>query len=208
VNNFGPVVTDIESHLHAGHPYREADLIGWVHEGTHGINADLRSKFRCPCFYVLNNRVVRIQHEPATTITRVSRLVPISLRGAVYKSYLIDSRQYWEHQPSYLWDEWVAYTNGAEARRQLAIHERGETVEHMMEFCVYSACVAWSAKSDDPQIRFFIMWQIERSLSICRASGIRNTYFVRLRASPDAEVLRVYMRNYFGVKWTLETLGF
>ena len=208
VTNFDSVINDIESHLPANHPYWDRDPITFTHEGTHGINSQLRNLFGKPGFYLLDNRAVVLNREPLTTLTLVSRLVPVSLRGDVYNLYLIQSRRWWENQPSYLFDEWTAYTNGAEARRQLAIHERAETVRYMLEFCVYSTCVPWAAKSDDPQVRSFLMWQIERSLRISKASGISSRYLILLRVSTDATELRLYMRDYFGFHWTKEVLGF
>ncbi len=208
VGNLDPTVADIESHLPAGHPYRDADKITWVHEGTHGINAQLRNEFHCPGFYILDNRAVLLKEEPRTTLTQVAKRVPVSLRGDVYNLYLLQSRQWWENEPSYVFDEFVAYTNGADARRLLAIHIRQETVRYMVEFCVYSTCVPWSAKSNDPQVRAFIMWQIERSMKVHKASGIKSQYLDRLRNSSDATELRVYMRDYFGPHFTREVLGF
>ncbi len=208
VGNLNGIVADIESHLQAGHPYQDSDLITWVHEGTHGINADLRNKFRRPGFYVLNNRAILLKEEPRTTLTRVSRLVPVSLRGGVYNLYLIESRQWWENEPSYVWDEFVAYTNGADARRQLHIRGRQETIRYMLEFIVYSSCVTKSAKSSDKQIRSFLMWQVERSMKLYHASGVKSAYLDRLRKSADATELRVYMRDYFGLEFTRNVLGF
>ncbi len=210
VGNLNGVVADIESHLPVGHPYRDSDLITWVHEGTHGINSQLRNKFRRPSFYVLGNRAILLKEEPRTTLTRVSRLVPVSLRGDVYNLYLLKSRRYWENQPSYLFDEWVAYSNGTEARLFGAdvIYGREETVRYMIEFCVYSTCVAQSSKTTDPQVRAFIMWQIERSIILLRKSRIKSTYLDRLRRAADATELRVYMRDYFGLEFTRKVMGF
>lgn len=210
VGNLNGVVADIESHLPARHPYRDADKITWVHEGTHGINSQLRNEFRRPGFYVLGNRAILLKEEPRTTLTRVSRLVPVSLRGGVYNLYLLESRRWWENQPSYLFDEWVAYTNGTEARLVGAdvVYGREETARYMLEFCVYSTCVPWSAKSDDMQLRNFIMWQIERSMILLRKSRIKSPYLDRLRRSADATELRIYMRDYFGLEFTRNVLGF
>ncbi len=208
VGNLGPVISDTESHLPANLSCLETDVVGTVHYGTHFIHSELREKFRKPCFYVLRNRVVILPKEPATTLTRVSRLVPVSLRGKNYSAYLIESRRWWENQPSYIFDEWVAYTNGSEARWRHAYQPRIDTVKTMIEFCVYSTCVPWSSKSTDPRARAFIMWQIERSMMLLRKSHIRSAYLDRLRKSADATELRVYMRDYFGLEFTRKVMGF
>ncbi len=208
VGNLGPVVADIESHLPVGHPYRDADKITWVHEGTHGINSQLRNLLGKPSFYVLRNRAIVLQENPRGTLSQVSKMVPISLRGEFYQLYLIDSQRWWNNEPEYLWDELVAYTNGAECRRQLQISNRKETVRYAIEMCVYSTCVSRSGKSTDNQTRSFLMWQIERAMKLYKASGIRSTYLDRLRKSADATELRVYMRDYFGLEFTRKVMGF
>ncbi len=208
VGNLSPIIADIESHLPAGHPYRDSDRITWVHEGTHGINSQLRNLYGKPAFYVLRNRAIVLQENPRGTIYQVSKMVPISLRGEIYQLYLIDSQRWWNNEPEYLWDEFCAYTNGAEARRQLHIRDRQETVRYMVESIVYSATVVRAAKSKDKQTRRFLMWQIERSMKLYHASGIRSAYLDRLRRSADATELRVYMRDYFGLEFTRKVLGF
>jgi hypothetical protein len=146
--------------------------------------------------------------QPATTLGAVAAQVPPSLRGDVYGLYLGRRPQWLESQPTYVFDEWVAYTNGADARRQLGIQDRRETVRYALEFCVYATCVPRASRSDDPQMRAFVMWQMERVLKLYKNSGVRSDYLDRLRLDDDAEGLRQYMRDYFGQLWTATTLGF
>lgn len=206
VGNLGPVVSDVESHLPAGHPYRDNDRITWSHEGTHGIAGQLRNKFRQPGFYLLDNRAVLLR-EPATTLSAVAATVPASLRGPVYRLYLIGGQQYWQGEPSYVFDEWVAYANGAQARRRLGIRDRAETVDYMLEFVPYAICVAKASRSADPQTRAFIAWHIERCLAEANGTGRRDT-LDRFRTAPDAEALRQFTRVYLGTEWTRKHLGF
>ncbi len=208
VGNLGPVISDTESHLPKRLSCIEDDVVGTVHYGTHFIHSELREKFRKPCFYVLENRVIVLQENPRGTLSEVSKMVPISLRGEVYQLYLIDSQRWWNNEPEYIWDEFCAYTNGAEARRQLCIRNRQETVRYMVESIVYSTAVVRVAKSKDKQTRAFLMWQIKRAMKIYNASGIRSTYLDRLRRSADATELRIYMRDYFGLEFTRKVLGF
>jgi len=199
--NLGPVVTDIESHLWSGNPYREADKVGWVHEGTQGIAGLLRSKYHCPGFYVLQNRAV-LMPEPPTTLSAVAAFVPRSLRGKIYHTYLVQARVSWNSQPTYVFGEWVAYTNGAEARQQLGIRRRHETVDYALEMSVYAICVPMVSGSNDAQMRAFIRWQLERVVSLAGPDSLR-----RLRDAPDAESLRTFARSYFGAEWTRRILG-
>jgi hypothetical protein len=129
-------------------------------------------------------------------------LVPSALRGDVYNLYLVQAQSDWNEQPSYVFDEWSAYINGSDCRFQRGVQDRGETVQYMAEFSVYSICVAAAAKSADQQLRLFLMYQLER----CKR--LSSTAFDSLRLAGDAEGLRQFCRSYFGVEFTNSTLGF
>ena len=210
VGDLPPIIADVESHLPAGHVYDDPDQVTTVHECTHVINSLLRNRYNCPAFYVLRNRAVLMQ-EPATTLSwsTVADQVPVSLRGEVYGLYLKQMQNYWESNPTYVFDEWSAYTNGANARMALGIKDRGETVRYAVEFIVYSMCVPRAAKSTDPQMRAFIMWQTERVLKIVVSSGSARDweYLKKLQADTDAESLRRYIRSYCGAVWARKELG-
>lgn len=188
----GKVLADIESHMPAGHAYRDADKITWGHETTHGINANVRMG-KTPKqngFYLLDNTAILID-EPSTTIRQVAQVVPLVLRGKVYKLYLIDQARSvmhfpgetpwgkvfplyayygsgefgsWNNRPLYLMDEWVAYANGTEIRLDLGIVDRAETVEYMLEFSAYCLCLGISAATDDPQFLNFMAWHFNRCM--------------------------------------------
>jgi disulfide oxidoreductase YuzD len=198
VTDLPPVLIDIESHLPAGHPYRDADRVTWTHEGTHGINSLLRQKHGQPAFYVLRNRAVLLREQP-TTMAAIADAIPTPLRGDVYRLYLIEMQRYWNEQPTYILDEWVSYTNGAEARQALGIRDRTETVRYALEFSVYSAYVVGRG---DPQIKAFYKWQSERVMNLYQRSGVRSAYLDVLRQSPEAGQLRDWLRRTYGRKWT------
>lgn len=191
--NLEPVVSDIESHLPANHPYWDADRITWVHEGTHGINSWLRTHHGCPSFYLLRNRAILMQ-EPATTLSAVAARVPVSMRGEIYNLYLVQMQADWNEQPSYVFDEFSAYLNGAEARSALGISDRQETVRYAREFVGYSICVPWVANNNDPQMKAFLKYQIERA----RKYGSLSLLDARLRN---------FARSYFGPQWMKQNLG-
>jgi hypothetical protein len=210
VGDLPPVVRDIESHLLAGNPYRDPDdLVGWVHEGTHGINSVLRDTYRCPAFYVLQDRAALIQ-EPGTTLSTVAGYIPPSLQGGVYNLYFYQQEPYWQDKPlCRLFDELSAYANGANARMALGIADRGETVRYALELAVYSMCVPQAAQSTDPQMREFLKYQTGRVMKIIISSGSPRDweYIKKLRSAPDAENLRRFIRRYFGTAWAREELG-
>lgn len=201
------VVSDIESHLWDGNPYRDRDRITWVHEGTHGINSQLRETYHMAGFYVLENRAVLLR-EPATTLATVAALVPPRLRGSVYDTYLMEAQASWNNQPSYIFDEWVAYTNGLEARCRLGIKDREETGRFAAEFIPYAICVPRAANSKDPQLKAFLRWQIERVLTLYREGGIESSTFDDMRNRTDASPFRTFTQGYFGPAWTKRVFGF
>lgn len=201
--DYGPVVTDVERHLYPGHPYREPDRVTWVHEGTHGINSLVRNANGKPGFYILKNHAYLLD-EPQTTVAAAAQAVPASLRGQIYSLYCLQSQGSWNNQPSYLFDEWDAYTNGTIARKVLKIADRRESASYMLEMAVYSTCVPYCCKVRNEDTKYFLRWLWERSLMLVEDDSVIQT----LRTSPDADDLRTFMRGYFGVGWTKSKLGF
>ena len=201
----------------AGHIYKDSDKITWGHETSHGIHSKLRMKFRegkkINGFYVLNNRAVIIE-EPRTTIQAAARLVPRTLRGGVYQLYMVSQARSSGDTPLYVFDEWVAYANGAAVRRDLNIQSRQETCQYMLEFNVYSICVAKAANTNDPQFKNFLMWHLDRSMKLYEANkslgdtSRTTAYWEKVKTSSDAESFRQYTRQYLGAEWTKEVLGF
>ena len=193
---YGPVVTDVEQHLPARHVYRDDDKITWTHEGTHGIASQLRGKYQQPGFYLLNNNAYLLK-EPKTTLAAVATKIPRSLRGAVYQLYCIDQQRYWNNEPSYLIDEWVAYLNGSLARRELGIEGRSETLRYLVEMAIYSTCVAQCVE-DDGDLKAFLRHMWRQTLLIVDSDV---PVLKRLRTDPDAAKLYAWMQTYFGADW-------
>lgn len=236
-SSLGKVLGDIEAHMPAGHIYRDSDKITWGHETTHGINSNIRNrhqkwlvKYKKPRFffmpgepylvkaaervngfYCLEDRAVVII-EPPVTIHAVAVQVPQSLRGGVYQLYLVNQAGSWNDTPLYIFDEWIAYTNGSEVRKDLGIQSRAETVAYMMEFNVYAMTLAKVVHAkggyDEGQFKAFLMWNMERSVKIYNNEAVASTYLNKLRTNSDAESLRSFARSYFGAEWCKEILGF
>ncbi len=208
VRDLGPVLTDVESHLPQGHPYANpGDIVNWVHEGTHGVNSDLRQAYHRAGFYVLNDKAVLIDN-PALTLTAVAREIPASLRGFCYNLYFVQQLRDWNDTPTYPFDEWAAYTNGAESRLRRNIPDRNDTVQFCLEFIPYSICVAKAAHDaglpEDPQMKAFIRWQAERCIGL--GNEIKQPLPNMMAA--DAESFRDFCHLYFGARWTAQYLGF
>lgn len=223
ISNLGKVLSDIESHMPAGHIYKDSDKVTWAHETTHGINSNIRNKHqtwlvklglkssgRINGFYCLNNRAAVIT-EPNTTIGKVASIVPKSLRGDVYNLYLVQQASSWGDTPLYICDEWVAYINGAECRQDLGIKDRGETVQYAMEFVVYSTCIAQSSQTNDEQLKKFLMWNSQRIMDLYKkAENVEpaKKYWEKVINNSDADNFRQFARTYYGPEWTKELLGF
>lgn len=233
INNLGRVLSDIDGHMPQNHIYRDNDKVTWGHETTHGINSNLRMKFSqknysqnswkttitkrpvyhdgtINAFYCLENRAIIIK-EPKTTIQKTAALIPPSLRGNVYKLYLIDQAHSWGDTPLYLMDEWVAYTNGAEVRKDLKIEDRADTVRSMLEFDVYCICLAKAIEKYDPNynneiFKSFLTWNIERSISLHANEAV--DYLEKIKTNTDANEFRKFTKSYFGEGWTKKTFGF
>ena len=208
VKDEGPVLTDIDSHLPQGNVYtRESDPVTACHEGSHGIASDLRQAYHKAGFYVLNDRAVLIDN-PAITLTAVAREIPVSLRGFCYNLYFVQQLRDWNDTPTYPFDEWTAYTNGAEARLRRNIPDRDDTVQFCLEFVPYSICVAKAAHDaglpEDAQVKAFIRWQTERCIRLAKAAKVPLPDM----SKPDADSFRDFCRLYFGARWTLLNLGF
>jgi hypothetical protein len=231
----GKVLSDIDSHLPAGHIYRDSDKITWGHETTHGINSAIRQKFsanqvsllddpwrplesgikvfhngRINGFYCLQNRAAVID-EPRTTIQTVAKMVPQPLRGNVYQLYLVTQAGSWGDTPLYIFDEWVAYTNGSEVRKDLGIQERSETVSQMIEFDIYALTLAQAVKKHDPQyddrqFKAFLMWNIERSMTFLPESK-SEAYLKEFREGSSSAELRKFTIDYCGAAWAEKQFG-
>ncbi len=138
----------------------------------------------------------------------MAREVPASLRGFCYNLYFIQQRADWNEVPTYVFDEAVAYTGGAEARVKRNIPDRNDTVQFCLEFVPYSICVAKAAHDaglpDDPQVTAFIRWQTERCIRLGKEINMPLPNMM----SNDAASFRDFCRLYFGPDWTLKNLGF
>lgn len=92
-----------------------------AHECTHGINNDLRlasSNWEGKNgFYLGKNRSI-ILDEPKIKKSDIIPFIPTELRSARYSLY-VAGQQSWNDKPLYIYDEGVAYVNGAWAAIEL-----------------------------------------------------------------------------------------
>jgi hypothetical protein len=122
--------------------------------------------------------------------------------------YLVQQAHSWNDRPLYLFDEWVAYTNGSECGKELNISNWDYELLQAHNFNVYCMYLAMLAKSDDKQFKSFMMWNIERTFSLLGNQNDVLSYIDKVRHSPEAEDLRVFARSYFGAAWCKKVYGF
>ncbi len=189
VTDFAPILNDVQSQLQEGHQYTCDNDISTVHECTHGINSRLRGLYGKPSFYVLNNKAI-ILEEPKGTLRAVAKRIPLEHQGKLYQLYLVDARRWWDEQPTYVFDEFSSYINGAQARKELGRTDREALIENVGEFVVYSICVPWSTNNNDPKMKAFLRYQIDRALALGAGEHL----------DIDGE-LKDFMVNYFGAEW-------
>ena len=154
-----PTLKDVASHYAKPHRWEGPDQATWAHEVTHLINADIRNQYRAKhgydrinAFYCLENRAA-VLDEPKITLGEVAERIAPDRRGRLYDLYLVRAQQWWNNQPLYVFDEWIAYYNDA----RVSV-ERGEQPHGgYLEFIEYAAAIP-----GDYRIRKFFDWQEAR----------------------------------------------
>jgi len=207
-------LADIESRMPAGHHYAFPTMpMTWGHMATHGLSSNLRQRnLGCNVLYVMDGKACVIR-EPKGRLSAIARLIPPKLRGPSFQLHLIEQPRYWEYEPTYLLDEWMACTNGSLVGRE--VKENGWHYELLqaINFCVYSLVMANSICGSDPQydhtqLRAFIAWNAERTMKIWNeldASGVDDTHVRQIRAylqewrtGTKSASLREFAMKYLG----------
>lgn len=230
--SWGLRLTDIAQHLPPsyGDQYWDTDLLTAAHETTHGINSDLRNYHNdtgqtVNGFYVLGDCGV-IVVEPNLRKSDVIPYLPQALRGYRYDTY-ITGQTAWDDTPTYIFDEWVAYTNHGDVGVELV--EAGlwtypwqDGVSGSLEFTIYSLALGMAVKALDPtyfssnqQFREFLAWNARRAMTIFRKGkdmpaftwDDQDAMYEALRTSGAAADMRQFCRDTWGEPFTNELLG-
>ena len=224
---WGELLSDIERHLPAEHGsvYSDPDRITHAHETSHGIHAHIRNTLndtgrRANGFYGLQDRAALVV-EPAIRKSAVAAFVPGRLQGDRYGLYISGSPD-WDDTPLYVFDEWVAYTNGGAVGVDLVEHGLWDDgwrdgVAGQLEFTVYALSLAMAVEQGDPgyfasntQFLEVLAWNVRRAMEVHRAGAAladfawerQDAFHELLRNGPDAALLRDFARRTFGVAWT------
>lgn len=207
----------------ARRPFTREDRDTNAHESTHGINADIRNTHpdstKVNGFYVLNGKGVVI-YEPHMRKSAMIPYVPQSLRGFRYNTY-VAGQQAWDERPLYIFDEWVAYVNGAtvsveDVRKGRHNGKWSDNMSGSLEFSVYSVAVAMAVEKNDPeywktnkQFKNFVYWHLKRSYDVYMSGkdmkefkyDKQDKFLESLRTSPDAQQMRDFIEKHFGGIW-------
>ena len=107
------------------------------HEATHFCNSR-SSNGKTRGYYLLDGVSWTVPIPPTTKLAHVAEAIPAKHRGKTYKTYLLDSQQWWQDCAIYPLDEAVAYTHGCLTRKELGWTQRQETERFCVELLVYS----------------------------------------------------------------------
>jgi len=220
---WGAVLTDIVRHCPDAWVdwYVDSDRVTHGHETTHGVHAFLRNDWNTlgvPAngFYVLGDQAALVA-EPGISKSQVAPYVPTLLRGFRFDTY-VTGQSAWDDTPLYLWDEWVAYTNGTAVAMDL--YNAGQwtygwrdACSGTVEFVPYALAVGLAVEALDPtyfaqnlQFRQFLAWHLRRSLELFRACrGVpdfawsdQDQLYLDLRTHADAAPLRDFLVRTYG----------
>ena len=182
-----PFLKDIVTHLPSsfGNKYYFKDEDTYGHECTHGIHAHLRNTFckgKEVAFYVGENKAVII-NQPKLTLGQIAQIIPPNLRGSRYSLYFVSQLRDWNNTPLYVFDEWVAYTNGATVALESPSKNHTDTMIAPMEFAIYSifTCIAIdkydsSYLQENTQYKEFVAHELQRAIGIYRKGIVLPQY--------------------------------
>jgi hypothetical protein len=230
-------LTDIMQHEAPDDNNPYPDLITKGHETTHGINNWLMNNAQPPDggdgrwhlqigLYLLDNKSVVIW-EPNMKKDKVAAHVPQSLRGSRFDHYVAGTPS-WNDHPLYLWDEWVAYTNGTEVglnQLEEGKWTQGNRIASVgpMEFTVYALATGKAIAQHDPkrwkedsQLRELLAYNSKRAMAAAEAAQATpelkhprfEEYLTSFRTSPDAAGLRAFCQEEFGTDFCKKVYGF
>ena len=187
------------------------------HETTHMINSDLRqaSKDGKKGFYVMYGKAVMLD-EPKLRKRNLIPFLPQCLRSSRFDLYIVRSEA-WDDRPTYIFDEWVAYTNGGlicieDIERGVWREDRIDGVSGCLDFSIYAVSLCMAVEKHDPefwannkQFKDFVHWNLHRAYDIFKV-GItqkQNKYSEQtilldnLRNHKDAKPMRDFINKHF-----------
>lgn len=218
----GSVYGDVISHS-KDKPYGDQNgRLTNVHETTHGINSYVRNsnssgRGKINGFYVLEGRGV-VLDEPRLTMEDAKRFVPQTLRADRWQLYMVQQLRHWNDTPTYICDEWVAYTNEAAAavddvRKGRYRSPNGMIVDGVygtLEFSIYTIGLCMAVKEKDPvywqtnqQFKNFVIWELKNSQKYFLEGRVmkefrfekQDRFLLEFLQGRDCEAMRKFVRD-------------
>jgi hypothetical protein len=123
-------------------------------------------------FYALKDRAIKIP-EPDTRKSDCIQYIPTSMHYGRYNLYVAGQKE-WDDTPLYLFDEWVAYTNGAECCVELIKNSEysGGSSDwffgpiEFVTYCVATLMAARAKSTLDESLKWFSKWNMQRSFEL------------------------------------------
>ena len=122
------------------------DKITKTHEGTHMLDASLSTP-GWQGIFIGDNHGIRLKI-PDVRLDQVD--IPLMERGAVYDTYMVRSREWWNDNVLYTLLEANGYLNGAKTRAELGWTVRSETITYGIELTSYYARAIEAVEKYDP----------------------------------------------------------
>ena len=126
-----------------GHP---VDKITKTHEGTHMLDASLSTP-GWQGIFIGDNHGIRLKI-PDVRLDQVD--IPLMERGAVYSTYMVRSREWWNDNVLYTLLEANGYLHGAKSRAEMGWTSRSETIKYGIELTSYYARAIEAVEKYDP----------------------------------------------------------
>lgn len=201
---------DIEEHTVRGtspkftHNFK--DLITWGHETSHLISSKISLSPKYYGLYVLKDKAIQIPWfgNPALT-AKVAEAIPEKLRGHSYQLYLIKQGAKCE-STLMLFDEWIAYTNGATIGKELNYPGWWYECLQAHQFNIYCIYVAKVVQEEYPEynpeiMKDFMKWNIERTFGLLDdTKEVTNSKvlqdFPKCEICPNYLVVKQYNKRY------------
>lgn len=217
------MLNDIESHIALKHgtTYRDSSQSTWAHETTHGINSDIRNGVarqklgghKVNGFYLGDGKAY-IMKEFNLRKRDAAPFIPASLRNSRYNMYVVGQTA-WDDTPSYIFDEWVSYTNGGitsvELGKQGLLRQNTDGVKGALEFTFYSLGLAMAVERReparlDPQMKAFMAHEMRRAMhtfregqKIAALQGFgQQELLQKFLTSADGEAMRAFVKRHWG----------
>jgi hypothetical protein len=160
------------------------NVVTTCHEATHMLNSQIREKLgggKLNAFYVGKGKCFALP-EPDCTLTQARQYVT-QFRNSTYQLYFVEQApdrsmfvRGWDSSPLYIFDEWSAYINGAQAAKELLGYDPHGTYDRARWFCHYADAVVECIKNHDPdyehikELESFVAYQKERTEQITEKS--------------------------------------